>query len=63
MQLVDADAHVNPIPTFWDDYLPKKFAGRGPKFVAGGPDDKTDYMEFEGTRRPINVQSATSVRI
>lgn len=60
MQLVDADAHVNPIPTFWDEYLPKKFAGRGPKFVPGGPDDKTDFMEFEGTRKPINVQSATS---
>ena len=60
MQLVDADAHVNPIPTFWDEYLPKKFIGRGPKFVAGGPDDKNDWMEFEGTRKAINLQSSTS---
>ncbi|MBV1918006.1 MAG: amidohydrolase, partial [Sphingomonadaceae bacterium] len=60
MQLIDADAHVNPVPTFWDDYLPKKFAGLAPKFVAGGPDDKNDWMEFEGTRKPINLLSAVS---
>ena len=60
MQLVDADAHVNPIPTFWDEYLPSKFTGRGPKFVAGGPEDKADWMESGGTRKPINVQSSTS---
>ena len=60
MQLVDADAHVNPAPTFWEDYLPKQFAGRGPKFVPGGPEDKNDWMEFEGTRKPINLLSAVS---
>ncbi len=58
--LIDADAHVNPVPTFWDDYLPKAFAGRGPKFVPGGPNDKHDWMEFEGNRKPLNLQSATS---
>ena len=44
--LIDADAHVNPAPTFWDDYLPAKFAGRGPKWEAGGPDDKHDWLVF-----------------
>lgn len=58
--LVDADAHVNPAPTFWDEYLPKKFAGRGPKWEPGGPDDKHDWMVFEGVRKPLNLQSATS---
>lgn len=60
MELIDADSHVNPAPTFWDDYLPKKFAGRGPKFVPGGPDDQNDWMEFEGRRKPINFLSAVS---
>ena len=26
IELIDADAHVNPPPTFWDDYLPAQFA-------------------------------------
>lgn len=60
MELFDADAHVNPAPTFWDDYLPSKFAGRGPKWEPGGPDDAHDWMVFEGTRKPLNLQSATS---
>ena len=58
--LIDADSHVNPVPTFWDDYLPREFTGRGPKFVPGGPDDNNDWMEFEGARKPLNLQSATS---
>lgn len=58
--LIDADAHVNPAPTFWDDYLPAKFAGRGPKWEPAGPVDKHDWMVFEGVRKPLNLQSATS---
>jgi predicted TIM-barrel fold metal-dependent hydrolase len=60
VELVDADAHVNPAPTFWDDYLPAKFAGRGPKWEAAGPGDKHDWLVFEGSRKPLNLQSATS---
>jgi len=53
MELFDADAHVNPAPTFWDDYLPRKFAGRGPKWEPGGPDEAHDWLVFEGTRKPM----------
>jgi len=60
LQLIDADAHVNPAPAFWDDYLPAKFAGRGPKWEPGGPDDKHDWLVFEGNRKPLNLLSAVS---
>ena len=48
MELLDADAHVNPAPTFWDDYLPAKLAGRGPKWEPAGPGETHDWMVFEG---------------
>ena len=60
MQLVDADAHVNPPPTFWDGYLPSRFAGQGPKIERGTPEDAHDWIVFEGARRPLNVMSAVS---
>src|SRR5689334_10622454 len=60
VELIDADAHVNPAPNFWDDYLPKAFAGRGPKWEPAGPDDAHDWLVFEDTRKPLNLQSATS---
>ena len=60
LDLIDADAHVNPAPTFWDDYLPARFAGRGPRWEAAGPGDKHDWLVFEGQRKPLNLQSATS---
>jgi hypothetical protein len=25
IELVDADVHVHPAPTFWDEYFPAKF--------------------------------------
>lgn len=58
--LIDADAHVNPMPTFWDDYLPKAFHGRAPRVEAGAADETHDWLVFEGTRRPFNLQSAVS---
>ena len=58
--LVDADAHVNPLPTFWDDYLPKAFAGRAPRIEAGAADEPHDWLVIEGVRRPFNWQSAVS---
>jgi predicted TIM-barrel fold metal-dependent hydrolase len=58
LPLVDADAHVNPPPTFWDDYLPSAFAGRGPRIEEGGPDEIHDWVVFEGARKPLNVMSS-----
>ena len=58
LQLVDADAHVNPPATFWDDYLPRKFAGRGPKIEAGAPGEPHDWVVFEGSRKPLNILSS-----
>lgn len=60
VELVDADAHVNPAPTFWDDYLPAKFAGRGPRWEEGAPNENHDWLVFEATRKPLNLQSAVS---
>jgi predicted TIM-barrel fold metal-dependent hydrolase len=60
IELVDADSHVNPAPTFWDDYLPAKFAGRGPRWEPGGPGDAHDWLVFEGARKPLNLMSAVS---
>ena len=58
LELIDADAHVNPPPTFWDDYLPKPFADRGPRIEEGGPDETHDWVVFEGTRKPLNIMSS-----
>jgi predicted TIM-barrel fold metal-dependent hydrolase len=60
VELVDADSHVNPAPTFWDDYLPAKFSGRGPRWEPGGPGEAHDWLLFEGTRKPLNLMSAVS---
>lgn len=59
LQLVDADAHVNPPATFWDDYLPAKFAGRGPRIEEGAPNETHDWVVFEGSRKPLNLLSST----
>src|SRR5438552_4044894 len=58
LQIVDADAHVNPPPTFWNDYLPAKLADRGPQFEAGGPDEDNDWIVFEGVRKPLDLRSS-----
>lgn len=57
-RLIDADAHVNPPPTFWDDYLPAGFAGRGPQIEDAGPGDAHDWVVFEGSRKPLNILSS-----
>jgi predicted TIM-barrel fold metal-dependent hydrolase len=62
VQLIDADAHVNPPPTFWDDYLPARLAGRGPKIEPGGPGEDHDWVVFEGNRKPLNVLSSVAGR-
>ena len=60
VELIDADSHVNPAPTFWDHYLPPKFARRGPRWEPGGPGEAHDWLVFEGTRKPLNLMSAVS---
>ena len=60
LELVDADAHVNPPPTFWDDYLPAAFAGRGPKIEDGTAADGHDWVVFEGARKPLNLMSSVA---
>ncbi|HEX4505894.1 MAG TPA: amidohydrolase family protein [Alphaproteobacteria bacterium] len=60
LELIDADAHVNPPPTFWDDYLPKDLADRGPKIEEGGPDETHDWVVFEGSRKPLNIMSSVT---
>src|SRR5438132_1643326 len=60
MSFIDADAHLNPPATFWDDYLPAKFKGRGPKIVPGTDEEGHDWVEFEGTRKPLNLMNSKS---
>jgi predicted TIM-barrel fold metal-dependent hydrolase len=60
LQLFDADSHVNPPPTFWDDYLPARFAGRGPHIEDGGPGETHDWVVFEGSRKPLMLMSTTA---
>ncbi len=62
IELVDADAHVNPPPTFWNDYLPAQFSGRGPRIEAGTEAEGHDWVVFEGTRKPLNVLGSIGVR-
>lgn len=60
--LIDADAHVNPPPTFWRDYLPKDLASLSPAVEPGGPNDSHDWVVFEGSRKPLNVLSSVAGR-
>lgn len=55
----DADAHVNPPPMFWDDYLPAAFRDRGPRIEEGSAEEGHDWVVFEGKRSPLNVLSST----
>lgn len=58
IELIDADAHVNPPPTFWEDYLPSDLASKGPQIEEGSADEDHDWVVFEGTRKPLNVMSS-----
>ncbi len=57
--LVDADAHVNPPPTMWADYLSPQFREHAPRVES---DDQFDYVVFEGERRKVNLLSAQAGR-
>jgi predicted TIM-barrel fold metal-dependent hydrolase len=53
-RIVDADAHVNPPPTFWSDYLPKHLRELAPQLEHG---EDADYIVFEGKRKKLNLLS------
>ena len=57
--IVDADAHVNPPPDFWQDYLPMHLRELAPRVEAG---DDADYVVFEGKRKKLNILGATAGR-
>jgi predicted TIM-barrel fold metal-dependent hydrolase len=54
-KIVDADAHVNPPPDFWRDYLPAKFKDAAPRIESG---EDADYVVFEGKRKKLNITGA-----
>jgi predicted TIM-barrel fold metal-dependent hydrolase len=53
-RVVDADAHVNPPPTFWSDYLPASLKELAPKVEYG---DDVDYVVFEGRKKKVHLMS------
>ena len=50
--LVSADGHVNPLPTFWKEYLPKRFQDVAPRLEQSG---EGDFVVFEGKRTPFLI--------
>jgi predicted TIM-barrel fold metal-dependent hydrolase len=48
--LISADSHVNPPPTMWAEYLPAEFRDGAPRVETV---DGSDFVVFEGTRRPV----------
>ena len=57
--IIDADAHVNPPPTMWESYLPKRTRDLAPKIEH---DDDCDWVVFEGARKKINLIAAQAGR-
>jgi predicted TIM-barrel fold metal-dependent hydrolase len=57
--IVDADAHVNPPPGMWAEYLPTALQGRAPVIEHG---EDCDYVVFEGRRKKVNLIAAQAGR-
>jgi predicted TIM-barrel fold metal-dependent hydrolase len=55
--VISADSHVNPLPTFWRDYLPARFHEGLPRLEET---DEVDYVVFEGERKPVGLLSAAA---
>lgn len=62
IEIVDADAHVNPSQDFWADYLPKSLRDLAPRIEPGGEGEDCDYVVFEGQRRKVNLIGAQAGR-
>lgn len=53
-RIIDADAHVNPPPVFWADYLPGRLKDLAPRIEYG---DDVDYVVFEGRKKKVHLMS------
>ncbi|MET0371316.1 MAG: amidohydrolase family protein [Sphingobium sp.] len=62
MPIVDADAHVNPSPDFWADYLPADLRALAPRIEPGEEGEDCDYVVFEGRRKKLNLIGAQAGR-
>ncbi|MDO7842149.1 amidohydrolase family protein [Sphingomonas immobilis] len=60
--IVDADAHVNPFPDFWSDYLPAHLRDLAPRIEHGDESEDCDYVVFEGRRKKLNLIGAQAGR-
>jgi predicted TIM-barrel fold metal-dependent hydrolase len=58
-EVIDADVHVTPPPTFWVEYLSPKFRDRAPTVESDG---EFDYIVFEGERRKVNLMQSQAGR-
>ena len=54
-KLVSADGHVNPLPTFWTEYLPKRFQDSAPRLEQTGDGD---FVGFEAMRTPLLISGS-----
>jgi predicted TIM-barrel fold metal-dependent hydrolase len=43
-QLISADSHVNPVPTFWREYLPPKYREQAPRLESTSEGDFIIYV-------------------
>ena len=50
--IISADSHVNPLPTFWKEYLPERFRDQAPRLEQT---NEGDFIVFEGKRTPFGV--------
>ncbi len=53
-QIISADSHVSPPPTFWRDYLPGSFVDQAPTLEST---DEGDFVVFEGRKTPFIMLS------
>ncbi|MCH7552619.1 MAG: amidohydrolase [Chloroflexi bacterium] len=53
--IISADSHVNPPPTFWRDYLPERYRAMAPTVEST---DEGDFILFEGRKTPFIMLSA-----
>lgn len=53
-RVVDADQHVDPPHTFWQEYLPAHLRSLAPQIEQG---ETHDWVVFEGRRSPLNLLS------
>ncbi|MFM5931401.1 MAG: amidohydrolase family protein [Novosphingobium sp.] len=51
-EIIDADAHIDPPYTMWQEYLPAHLRDRAPRIEEG---DDCDWIVFEGNRRPLQM--------